>query len=205
LPQLRSESLNPDWSYFVCHPCHHQPVLTGILCGINCCQICLSQPELHLELGSLPVEGAVSEDLCKESLVVSGNDGLVEGVEVGGIAPEAGTEPGWEGLERLFIKVRLGIEFHNASIMLACCQGCKACNSSIVQLLDKASKLLPVMCRYGEVGELSPIVLKSWGTFERLSSNGIELALELKSLAICLVEGLLDTVLPVLVGLVPLL
>jgi hypothetical protein len=48
------------------------------------------------------------EDLHKDPPVVGGNDGLMEGMEIGGIAPEVGTEPGWEGFERLFIKVRWG-------------------------------------------------------------------------------------------------
>ena len=43
-------------------------------------------------------------DLGKDPPVIKGDDGLVEGVEVGGVAPEAGMEPVREGFEGLFIK-----------------------------------------------------------------------------------------------------
>ena len=43
-------------------------------------------------------------DLGKDPPVIEGDDGLVEGVEVGGVAPEVGTEPVREGFEGLFIQ-----------------------------------------------------------------------------------------------------
>ena len=43
-------------------------------------------------------------DLGKDPLVIKGNDGLAERVEIGVIAPEAGVEPVGEGFEGLFIK-----------------------------------------------------------------------------------------------------
>ena len=45
-------------------------------------------------------------DLGKDPPVIEGNDGLMEGVEVSGVAPEAGMEPVREGFERLFVQGR---------------------------------------------------------------------------------------------------
>ena len=43
-------------------------------------------------------------DLGKDPPVVEGDDGLMEGVKVGGVTPEVGTEPVREGFEGLFIQ-----------------------------------------------------------------------------------------------------
>ena len=43
-------------------------------------------------------------DLGKDPPVIKGNDGLMEGVEVSGVTPEASVEPVREGFEWLFIE-----------------------------------------------------------------------------------------------------
>jgi hypothetical protein len=179
-------------------PCRHPHI-------IDCCQVHLSHPKFSLELEGLSVKGLIPKSLHKDPPVVCGNDGLMEGVEGSGVTPEGSSEPGREGLKCPVIIIWLCIELGDMSIMLAHCHGHNTCQLSIIQLLDIASNLLPSHCRDCEVGKSSVVRLEPCGAFERLSSNGIKLCLELEPLLVCCVEGLLDAMLTILVELVPLL
>ena len=86
-------------------------------------------------------------DLSKDPPVVEGDDGLMEGVEVSGVAPEVGMEPVREGFEGLFIQGRCSEQVDDMSIMLTSCHSAKSHHSSIIQLLDEDSRMVPIWTR----------------------------------------------------------
>ena len=79
------------------------------------------------------------------------------------VAPEAGTEPVGEGLERLVVEGWCCKEVNNASIMLTSCSSAKSCHSAVIQLFDKDSRSLPIWAGDSEGGEPPIVVLESIG------------------------------------------
>ena len=92
-------------------------------------------------------------------------------MEVGIVAPELGTKPVGEGFEGPVIEGQCSEEVDDTSIMLTSCHGTKSCQLSVIQLLDKVSRTLPIWIRDSKYRESFIIVLKSIRAQQELSIN----------------------------------
>ena len=144
-------------------------------------------------------------DLSKDAPVIEGNDGLLKQMEVGVVTPEVGAEPVREGFEGLVIKGWCSKEVDDMSIMLASCHGAKSCHLSVIQLLDEASRTLPIWTGDSKYGESSIIVLKSIRAQQWLSINVSYTLFESMALSIDVCKVFLEVVSLAVVYLLPLL